>query len=163
MELIEYQIYQNHVLGAHALWEFTKSFNDNSVPYKYPTIYQAMPVLPLCLNKRVVEGIKYRNFKEGSLLRAIEENKDLFSGLQERMMDMAKLTFHSLYLATNSRLLVLDREQMVLIPNQITSPQKSIAQLQEDYKDILKASRRIGSWFSKLSLQELLMYFNITL
>jgi hypothetical protein len=163
MELIEYQIYQNRVLGAHVIWEFVKSFNDSDNQNKYPSIYQTMPVLPLCLNRRVVEGIKYRYFKEGSLLRAIDENKDLFSGLQIRMVDMAKLTFNSIYLATNSRLLVLDREQMVLIPNQVPVPQKTIAKLQEDYKDILKASRRIGSWFSKLSLQELLMYFNITI
>lgn len=161
MEFIEYQIYQNRILGAHIIWEFTKSFNDFSPEKLYPSIYQAMPVLPLCFNSRVVEGIKSRRFREGSLLRAIEENRDLFSGLQNRMESMANITFESIYLAANARLIVLDKDEMKLISNQVSSPQKTIALLQEDYKDILRASKRIGSWFSQLSFAELLMYFNL--
>ena len=92
MALLEYQIYQNRMLGAHILWEFSKSFSENTDGKKYPLMFHMMPVLPLCLNKRVVEGIKSRRFREGSLMRAIDDNKDLFSGLQDRMEGMATLT-----------------------------------------------------------------------
>jgi hypothetical protein len=163
MALLEYQIYQNRLLGAHVIWEFTKSFSEHSKDQdsKYPTIYQALPVLPLCLNKRVVEGIKARLFKEGSLLRAIHENRDLFSGLQERMESMATLTFGSIYIASQGGLIIYDREQALLIANSFTVPSKITDKLYEDYKDILKASRRLGSWFSQLSTEEISMYFNI--
>ncbi|MCW3107996.1 MAG: hypothetical protein JWQ09_2502 [Segetibacter sp.] len=163
MALLEYQIYQNRLLGAHIIWEFTKSFNEHSknIEKSSATIFHVMPVLPLCLNKRVVEGIKGRLFKEGSLLRAINDNRDLFSGLQERMESMASITFGSIYIATQGKLILFDRDQMLLIPNSIPIPSKLTAKLYEDYKDILKASRRVGSWFAQLSIEEIQMYFNI--
>ena len=163
MALLEYQIYQNRLLGAHIIWEFAKSFDEHSkeIEKKYPNIYHVLPVLPLCLNKRVVDGIKSRLFKEGSLLRAINENKDLFSGLQDRMESMASITFGSIYIATKARLIVFDKEQMLLIPNSSSIPSKITDKLYEDYKDLLKASRRVGSWFSQLTVEEISMYFNI--
>jgi hypothetical protein len=163
MALPEYQIYQNRVLGAHIIWEFTKSFTEHSKnkEAKYPTLYQVLPVLPLCLNKRVVEGIKSRSFREGSLLRAIHDNRDLFSGLQDRMESMATMTLQSIFLATQSRLIVYDKEQFLLIANSLSVPNKVIDKLYEDYKDILKASRRLGSWFSQFTMEEIEMYFNI--
>lgn len=163
MALVEYQIYQNKILGAHIIWEFSKSFNvySENRENKYPSIYHVMPILPLCLNKRVVEGIKARYFKEGSLLRAIDDNRDIFSGLQERMESMAKITFESIYLATQGRLVLLDKDQMILIPNNISFPSKLTDKMYEDYKDILRASKRLGSWFSQLSIEEISMYFNI--
>lgn len=162
MALVEYQIYQNRLLGAHIIWEFAKTYTEHSPDKLYPTIYHVMPVLPLCLNKRVVEGIKSRLFREGSLLRAISDNKDLFSGLQDRMESMATLTFGSIYVASQGRLILFDNEQMTLIPNSFSVPSKITDKLFEDYKDILKAARRVGSWFSQLTMEEMIMYFNIS-
>lgn len=163
MNFIEYDIYQNKVLGAHILWEFSKSFHEHNKQNHYASIYHTLPVLPLCLNRRVVEGIKNRNFREGSLTKAINENKDIFSGLQERMTNMASITFESIYIGMCSRMFLLEKEKMTLIPNSVNPPEKTIKTLHEDYKDMLNASRRIGSWFSQLNFPEISMYFNITI
>lgn len=163
MTFPEYDIYQNRVMGAHLIWEFTKAYCDHNVVGNNsgPTIYHALPILPLCLNQRVVEGIHSRNFKEGSLSRAIQENRDIFSGLQERMIDMSGLTFSSIDIAFKANLLVFEHETMTFIPNSLNISEKYAKQLFEDYSDMLRASRRIGSWFSQLSFGEISMNFNI--
>ncbi len=168
MKFSEFQIYQNDVLGAHILWEFSKTFywnraNDNYIDEEelYPSLFHLLPILPLCLNSRVVEGIKSRNLREGSIIRALDENKDLFSGLQARMENLASVTFASIYIAHTSTLIIYDRERMVAIPNLSNLPTRLEKKLHKDYKDMLAASRRLGYWFSKLSMAEILMYFNI--
>ncbi|MFD2866902.1 three component ABC system middle component [Mucilaginibacter antarcticus] len=104
----EFEIFQNKAIGAHIIWEFSKNYQMHHREKASPSLVEVMPVLPLCLNKRVVSGIKERNFKGGSLLRAIDENKDLFSGLQERMEDMAPLTLQSIYIGAISGLITYD-------------------------------------------------------
>lgn len=163
MRLLEYDIYQNKVLGAHLLLEFTKAYRDQSVNLNYPSIYHLLPVLPLCFNRRVAEGIKARNFRQGSLARAIGENKDIFSGLQERMIDMTQTTFESLYIGISAGLLVLDKSEMLILPISNNPPDKIMKNLQEDYKDMLSVARRLGAWFSQLNFQEICMYFDITI
>ena len=163
MKLPEYDIYQNKVLGAHLIWEFTKAYKEHSNSNSYPSIYHIIPVLPLCLNRRVVEGIKSRNFREGSLARAIEENKDIFSGLQERMIDMMPTTFESIYLGVKGGLMTLDKTEMQILPNFKNPPEKILKNLQEDYKDMLSSAKRLGSWFAQLNFQEITMYFNINI
>jgi hypothetical protein len=161
MPLPEYNIYQNPSLGAHILWEFTKSYVENSNPKNYPLLILSFPVLPLCFNMRVVKGIRNRNFKTGSFYRAIEENKDLFSGLQERMEDMSDITMKSLFIATKSRLLIVDRDTMTLLPNHVPVPAILTKSMGGEYADILSSSRRFGRWFANLSVDELCLYFNI--
>lgn len=161
MPLPEYYIYQNPALGAHILWEFTKAYTENSNPKNFPTILYLFPVLPLCLNMRVVKEIKNRNFKAGSLYKAIEENKDLFSGLQERMEDMAEITLSSLHIATKSRLLIIDIDSLTIQANHVSIPDSLLKLKNHEYSEILSSSKRIGRWFAQLSFHELSLYFNL--
>jgi len=163
MALNEFEIFQNKAIGAHAIWEFSKNFRMNHVKQESPSLMVTMPVLPLCLNKRVVSGIKERNFKGGSLLRAIDDNKDLFSGLQERMEDMANLTLQSIYLGSVSGLITFDRESGLVIPNAKSLPAKVKEGIfkNEDYTNIINASRRIGAWFGQFNESEISLYFNL--
>ena len=77
------------------------------------------------------------------------------------MRNMSSLTFNSIYIAHASGLIYFDRETMVLLPLQSNLPNKLDKQLYKDYKDIIASSKRIGFWFSQLSMPEILMYFDI--
>ena len=161
----EFDIFQNKIIGAHAIWEFAKCYSSYHAEHHNPNLMLMMPVLPLCLNKRVISGIKERNFKEGSLIKALDEHKDLFSGLQERMEDMAELTLQSIFIASVSGLIVFQRETGEIIPSARNFPNKLKNQIggpKNDYSDILSASKRIGAWFSQVNLSELMLYFNIS-
>lgn len=160
----EYNIFQNKIIGAHAIWEFAKYYRMHHVERNSPNLMLAMPVLPLCLNKRVITGIKERNFKEGSLLKALDEHKDLFSGLQERMEDMADLTMQSIFLASVSGLIIYQRETGTIVPSGKNFPNALKQQIgvPYDYADIISASKRVGAWFSQVNISELVLYFNIS-
>lgn len=161
--LDEFDIFQNKVLGAHVIWEFSKNFQINNKEHAAPSLLITMPVIPLCFNKRVVTGIKERNFREGSLLRALEERKDLFSGLQERMESMANLTLGSVYLGAVSGLFAYDRENAIIIPvaKGLPSNIKEAIIKNYEYNDIISASRRIGAWFGLFNQSEIMLYFNL--
>ena len=163
MTLNEFDIFQNKVLGAHIIWEFTKNFQMNHSEKAFPSLLLTMPVLPLCLNKRVVTGIKERNFKGGSLLRALDENKDLFSGLQDRMENMAHLTLESIYLGSVVGLISYDRDKGLIAPLVRSLPTKIKENMSKnhEYIDIINTSRRIGSWFGLFNQSEILLYFNL--
>jgi hypothetical protein len=154
----DYSIFQNNILGAHAIWEFSKYYEEHSPEKSYPLLILALPVLPIVFNKRATDCIKTRFMKEGSLMKTISENKDIYSGLQERMELCLDLTFKSINMATSSGLILYDKETTRLIPNR-----KSELQIKryEDYIDILAAARRIGAWFATLTFQEICDYFNI--
>ncbi|MFD2144948.1 ABC-three component system protein [Mucilaginibacter antarcticus] len=62
----EFEIFQNKAIGAHIIWEFSKNYQMHHREKASPSLVEVMPVLPLCLNKRVVSGIKERNFKGGA-------------------------------------------------------------------------------------------------
>lgn len=161
MQLQEYHIFQNKAIGAHILWEFTKQYYN--ISHKSVELILTMPIIPLCLNSRVVEGIKGRNFREGSLSRALTEHKDLFSGLQDRMENMATLTFESIYLASASGLIYVNPDSSTLTPSLRGLPSRLKKDLDhnKDYYEIISASKRLGAWFGQLNQAEILLYFNL--
>ena len=161
--LNEFEIFQNKALGAHMIWEFAKNYQMYHVDKVPPSLLLTMPVLPLCFNKRVILGIKERNFNGGSLLRTLDENKDLFSGLQERMEGMARLTLESIYLGSAVKLIEYDRQNALIIPISKTLPIKIRDSISKnyDYSDIINTSRRIGAWFGQFNQSEILLYFNL--
>jgi hypothetical protein len=156
--LNEYQIVQNEVLGAHALWEFAKYYNEYNLRKSNPELMLSFPVLPIVFNKRATKAINGRNFKEGSLYRTINENKDIYTGLQDRMENMAPLTFKSLSTAFSLRLLGFDNELSQIVPFSKTFPLKDV---NVEYQEIIHSSRRVGAWFGQLDYSEISVYFNI--
>ncbi|MGY4384137.1 hypothetical protein ACVWYN_001163 [Pedobacter sp. UYP24] len=163
MKLNEFDIFQNRVVGAHAIWQFAIYYQMHHLERSCPNLMCTMPVLSLCLNRRVIQNIKERNFKEGSLLRTLDENKDLFSGLQERMESMAELSLESIYLGAVTGLFSYNRDQDLIIPKMKFLPAKIKEEIDKnrDYADIINASKRVGAWFSQFNHSELLFYFNL--
>jgi len=158
IELDEYDVVQNHVLGAHILREFVKYYQRYSEDKAGPTLVLIMPVLPLVLNKAATTSISKRHFIEGSLTKTITEDKTLYTGLQDRMEKMANQTFHSLSMAFSLNLLAYDQKTTLVIVVNKASPQMDGAQ---NYREMLNAARRLGCWFAKLSFEELISVFKI--
>jgi hypothetical protein len=159
--LDEYKIYQNEVLGAHSIWEFVKYYNNYHSERDFPELILALPVLPIVLNLRSAEEICKRQFKPGSLIRTIIENRDLYTGLQERMESMVGLSLESINMATDLGVLKLDAQSTKLISINRTVPFKKLGIINTDYDKIILSSRRIGAWFGQLSMIEITSYFNI--
>lgn len=160
--LNSYQIVQNEALGAHAIWEYCRYYNDYSDENNYSPLLLSFSVLPIVYNKRAREEIYLRRFKEGSLHITINENRDIYSGLQERMESMSSLTFSSINNAVKAELIQYDKKSSKIIPIRKTSIMKDVkVSTSSDYYKIIQASRRIGAWYAQLNLVEIMNYFNI--
>lgn len=159
IELDEYDIVQNYVLGAHMLREFVKFYQRSSKENTGPSLVLLMPVLPVVLNKEATMSISKRHFIEGSLIKTLTEDKTLYMGLQERMEKMANQTFQSLSMAFSLNLLAYDNMTTnITVINQSNPPLTNHSQ---NYRNMLNASRRLGSWFAKLTFEELITVFKI--
>ncbi len=157
----EFDIFQNKILASYVLWEFCKNY---SLQKKQPpSLKLIMVVLPICFNKRIVDGIKSRNFREGSLYRALDENRDLFIGLEDRIESMGKLTFETIYLCSVSGILDFDRDRQELrfVPKAIKESEFSKLRQYPDLADIFNAAKRIGTWFGKMNSVEITSYLKL--
>ena len=139
----EVELVQNSALCAFAIWTFVDEFYGESRNTRGPTIPFVLPVLPMVINRETVETLARRHYL-GGLHLALAENRTLTIDLQERMEQMADLTFASLNIGFASKLLSYDSQRGQLIP----ADRKSGFHLQgDDVRDILNAARRLGYWF----------------
>lgn len=156
----EFEIIQNDLVGVHALHEFVKLYSE----WNYgtgPKLIWLFPVLPILFNREASTAIHSKNLDSASFIKIINEKTDLFLNLQSKMEASASKTFRCIRLAGNSNLFNYNPEngRIFLIKKPAIIP--SFVKLSEDYQNILLAARRLGTWFSKISEQELLIYLNI--
>lgn len=157
-EIEEYDVMHNNVLGAHILWEFVKFFSKNSEESTSPDLILLMPVLPIVLSKSSCNLICRRNFTQGGLIKALIEDKGVFIGLQKRMEDMSEITFNSLRVAFSANILTISTSDFKVSPLSYITP---TLKYPSDYQDMIQASRRLGTWFAKYEINELINYLNI--
>lgn len=153
----EYYIVQNYALSALALWNFSYEFYNNDGEKRGPTLPLLMTILPMVLHKETVSLI-YRKQKEGGFYRAITEDKVIEIGLQERMEAMADKTLRSLNLAFASGILGYNNLNTQIIPKQ---KPPSLSSYNEETNKIIRASQRLGYWFSDLSLEQISIYLKL--
>lgn len=154
----EFELMQNHILGAHALREFVRFYETVHADKIGPSLFLIMPVLPLVFNRTSTRSISNRHFIEGSIYKALREDKTLFVGLQSRMEKMATQTMNSLYMASSLGLLEYDPLTTKVTLAYSGNPSQNFS---EDYSIIIKSARRLGSWFAQMSESDIIETFRI--
>lgn len=154
----EFELMQNQVLGAHALREFVKFYQRVHVENIGPSLLLILPVLPLVYNQVSTQSISNKHYIEGSIYKALREDKTLFIGLQARMEKMYEQTLQSVFMAANLGLLEYDVPTTRLTLSNGSNPSLKFS---EDYETILRSSRRLGSWFAQMSESDILETFRI--
>ncbi|NJD78858.1 MAG: hypothetical protein FIB08_17480 [Candidatus Methanoperedens sp.] len=147
----EYYVIQNSTLGSLALWTFAKEFYENAHKERGAPLPLTMIVLPMVFHKDTVSSIFGRVF-EGGLYRAVGDDRTISAGLQQRMEAMADQTFKALNLAFAAGLLKYDSQMTYVIPVRISeASQVNIG----GTKEIMSAARRLGYWFSTISMEQI--------
>jgi hypothetical protein len=146
-----FDIVQNPALGAHSLWTFTSAYFARVQKKRGPRFALAFIVLPIVFNEEAAETIASKNL-DGGLFRALADDRALFLNLQARMESMASLTLSSMNLSFASGLLKYDRQQAELIPGRRRDPFNGVAEVS---RNIMAASRRLGTWTAELSDEQL--------
>jgi len=146
----EYDVVQNIAIGAIAIFNFANEFYKKTGELRGPSIALCMLVLPLIFNKTFVSNAHRRAFN-GGLYKVINEDKSMFAGLQDRVEKMHSVSIRSLNLGFTSKLLTMDQENFEILPVRSKSPEFN----NNEIKEMISTSRRLGQWFSQPSFQEL--------
>ncbi len=156
----EYSIVQNSLLGTHALYEFTTSYqnkDESGMGIKLPLCFI---LLPIVFNKEYTNEIYRKNYSRGSFIKVLNSKELLFEGIQKRMEDLAPTTFRSLNIGFDSNLLLYDTQTRRIAINKkqrISYSKKS----DRGYQKIILASKRLGAWFAQIEEEQILSYLHI--
>jgi hypothetical protein len=142
----EIQIMQNQVVGAAALWNYSRSYFDAKDQIVGPSLPEMMLVLPIVFHKRTTEKL-YRMRSASGLAKALAEDPEIPVGLQRRMEGLANATFSSLSTAVGSGLLQKDPEKPWPRYSPATkSLPAGLKPANEDVTQIMRAAVRLGQW-----------------
>ena len=94
IEINEFIILQNPVIGSHILHEFSKRYySEKKEGIKLPFLFI---VLPIVFSKEYSNDISIRKFKIGSMLKSLNNENLYWDTLQQRMSDFSDITFQSI-------------------------------------------------------------------
>lgn len=157
MEINEFVILQNPVIGSHILHEFAKRFcSEKKEGIKLPFLFI---VLPIVFSKEYSNDISTKNFKIGSMLKSLNNESLYWDTLQQKMSDFSEVTFQSLNIAFATSLLLYDSQNAHIIPNNSKSFKPTD---KRDYDKMIKTAHRLGYWFGLLKDEEICSYLNIS-
>lgn len=156
----EFEIMQNSVLGAYALWAFVDGFFSVSKDDQEKlTLWHIITVLPLVYHEVSRKAIYKR--RPGSGLRSIldrdleidiAQNEAIFN-LANRLKSLQERTFRSLNCAIAWGFVDI-KDGYILPSSKFKLPKK----IYDETRHILKSSQKLGFWAGNLSIFE---YFTI--
>mgnify|MGYP000884878900 FL=1 len=157
IEINEFVILQNPIIGSHILHEFSKYYySEKKEGIKIPFLFI---VLPIVFSKEYSDDISIKNFKIGSMLKSLNNENLYWDTLQQRMSDFSEITFQSLNIAFAASLLLYDNQNGRIIPNNYKSFKPKD---KKDYDKMIKTAHRLGYWFGLLKDEEICSYLNIS-
>ncbi|MDX6464518.1 MAG: hypothetical protein QOE55_8215 [Acidobacteriaceae bacterium] len=151
--LTELEIVQNPALGGYALWQFGLGFqSEDGHPSPLPL---AFLVLPLVLHRPTLELVLSTRKASGLALFAAKlgEERENLLALHERALTLRRLSLQSIAVGVGSRLLTVDYVAATLRANAAV-PEMSKPKLPERIRGFSGAADKIGYWFSRLSLPQ---------
>lgn len=157
IEINEFVILQNPIIGSHILHEFSKRYYlEKKEGIKLPFLFI---VLPIVLSKEYSNDISIRYFKIGSMLKSLNNENLYWDTLQQRISDFSEITFQSINIAFAASLLFYDNQNARIIPNNSKSFKPTD---KRDYDKMIKKAHRLGYWFGLLKDEEICSYLNIS-
>lgn len=172
--LDEIRSIQNPALGSVLLWKFNQGFNETSAeeatilhnflvlpmvfhPYSYGVLQstQEGPGLPSIANKLANPAGRFKSITLGGV--TIEHGAENLFALSDRVKSYREITFKSLLIGIEARLLDLDVSVARITALDVDDPKK----LPEEITKMLKASRKFGAMCGKLTLSQISHFLKV--
>lgn len=158
--MYEFQIIQNYALGGLAIQSFAKGYGRNSENNLGPTIPFVMPILPMIFNEKTSQTLSLIKRNTNSrFLSTVADHRDLFVGLQKRMVDMSDQTLKTLNFAFALNLIRYDQDSSRITASKYLKKTPKIQY--RDNQMIIYSARILGSWFAQYSIEEICIALNI--
>lgn len=159
-DINEFTILQNPVIGSHLMYEFMRKY-DQYGGKKGISIQLLFCLLPVLFSKECLDSISNKNFKIGSFIKFLNNDKSSYSDINSKMQFYSEVTFNSLNIAFSSQLLryEVNNCEVYLMPlnDKIINPHR----LRSEYKSMIAAAQRLGAWFGVLSELEVVTYLKL--
>jgi|ERR1043165_199321 hypothetical protein len=161
-----YEIMQNSAVGAIAMQSFVlgyyNSAKNEEADLLYPRLWHLFYVLPIAYNEHAMNAFQ----SSRKLYTAINTNRDVILGLQDRANKMSSQTFDSLNLAFSKQILAYNRIQKTIelpIDFKKRTPLLPLLMNRSDnrVKEIKDCSRKLGGVFAKVNEKNLQIHLNI--
>ncbi|MCG8587216.1 MAG: DUF6521 family protein [Pirellulales bacterium] len=140
----ERDVSQNVALASWALWSATLQYDKTLKSERGIPFSQMFIVLPLSLHEPSAAIIKSKTMTEGSFYRALTDDRTLSVGLQQRLQNYSETTLKALNVSFSSKLLLLDRDALEVVPGRKTFPGRAT----DEIKVISNAAKRVGYWLA---------------
>jgi|GEM_PF-1912774 len=158
-EFDEFDIMQNASIGAMCIHSFTRAYQNSK--QKGVILPLAFVVLPVVLSKTLADQISNRKTSLGSLTKVLNEDRTSFVGIQDRMKSTYGLTWASIRLAIKAEMVILDVNNDCELKSVREGNVTNYHKLSAEVQSMIRASSRLGSWFGKQGLNEILSTFNL--
>lgn len=153
----EVRYVQNPALGGTLLWRFACGYTTHHKTSDHPPLPLLFVVLPILFHRETLDVLKSTNRPTG--LHGFADKfswtdiakSDVLIGMHGRSVSWRKLTWESLQLAVQSRLITISPSEGVVIPVSLT-PARGVP---ESVKPLLTNAEKLGEWCSELSLFEI--------
>ncbi|KEI92418.1 three component ABC system middle component [Clostridium botulinum] len=154
---IEYKILQNTPLSSILLWKFVLSFEKNK--NDDINIFVLLIILPIIYNTDSRKTLYSKKLK-GGLYRAINENKYIILGLQNKVNKMAVQTLRALNMACACGLLGYKNGLVFSIKKNINK--YSLNKIEKgEVKEMIKVSEKLGYWFSQMTIDQICLTLGV--
>ena len=148
---------QNPALGGVLLWRFVCGYVDKHKTSDHPPLPLLFIVLPILFHRETFEVIKSTNRPTGlhgfadKFSRTTLAKSDVLLGIQTRAVSWRALTWESLQMDVQSRLVTVSRSVGTAIPV-TTTPARGVP---PSIKPLVSNAEKLGEWCSELSLFEI--------
>jgi len=150
MDISPVRLVQNPGFGAHLLWTFGRSFQEECIG-KTPQLPAFFLVLPLLLHYQSLEKIKSTNKSSGltKLASKLGEEREQLIAIHDRAVTFRQLTLESLGLGVSTKILHIDYKLALVRSNDAAPPTAP-----ERLKPHISGADKLGRWFSRLPLAQ---------
>lgn len=148
---------QNQALGAILISTFTTEYFVVKGEKNGPTLPHLMLVLPLVFNQHFVKST-YTRRKKGGLFIAINQDRSLIAGIQERMESMGELTMKSINISFASHMIKMDKYTFEFHPVSRKLPD---FKQYESIKNMITVTKRLGYWFATIDFPQLCVLLKV--
>ncbi len=151
-----YGIYQNIALSTLLLVEYIKTYQEEI--NKEVAFERLLIVLPFCYTEVLASHSNGKSNKIKGLINLIEEHKVLFQSLPLQAAELFADLTKAVHIGSNLSLLHFDTQNLTI---EYLKTQKKFTSTNKEVYELIKASRKLAKWVSKLTDVEYVSFFNL--
>lgn len=154
--LSSYGIYQNIALSSLLIVEYVKTYQEEIK--KEVSFERLLVVLPFCYTEVLATNSNGKSNKIKGLINLIDENKIVFQSLPLQVSELFSDLTETIQIGTNLSVLDLDTQNLTV---KYLKSRKRFSSTNKEVFELIKASRKLAKWVSKLTDVEYVSFFNL--